>query len=416
MNVKRTQRGSAFILALATMVVMVLVVTSFSVRLESHLKSETGRLERRRADNAIQAGIARAMASLTDANLNVLDTNEEWATLGETGSVAFIVGDAQVRLQILDTTRYVNLNTATEQQLEKLNLTAEQTAALLDWREEQLQPRQLGAKDEYYNTLPTPYNTKLRRFESVSEIFLVRGFTPYFVLNPPENTTASLISAGNAADQPSLASLLTTDSQSPNLRADGSERVNLNQAQNAQLVQAGISNQAAQAIVQRRNTQGQFTSFSQVFNVNGINVQDAETLMNVATVTAETFLPGKININTAPEAVIRTIPDITEDQVQGILSRQGTFEEFGELAQVPGFSTNALSQLVDYFTISCQTFLIRLEGRKGTVTSYMEAVVTVTNGQPKLIKMNRPLQRNPLVLWEWEDEAITDQTLMEPTN
>ena len=322
---KSKQQGSAFMLALATMVILTLVVTSFSIRLDSHLKSESIRVDRRKTDLAIQAGLSRAMAALVAANVNVTTTTDEWVNLGERGSVAFQVGDAEVRMEILDTARFVNLNTASQEQLERLNLTDDQVASILDYREDQLQPRQLGAKDEYYNTLTTPYNVKLRRFDSVTELLLVREFTPNDLLFPPQNTNGSALLSGNIEDQPAPIDILTTESLSPNRRQDGTERVNLNIAQNAQLVQAGISNQAAQAIVQRRNTQGQFTSLNQVFAVNGLNLQDAEVILNVATISAENFLAGKININTAPEAVLRTIPELTDDQVQGILTRQGSF-------------------------------------------------------------------------------------------
>lgn len=403
-------------LALATMVILTLVVTSFSLRLDSHIKSESSRIDRRKTELAIQAGLSRAMASLVDANINVTTTSDEWFNLGETGSIAFTVADSSVRIQIIDTTRFVNLNTATEEQLVQLNFTENQVAAILDWREDQLQPRQLGAKDEYYNTLTTPYNVKLRRFDSVSELLLVRDFTPADVLFPPQNNGGNALLTGNIEDQPAPIDILTIESRSPNRRQDGTERVNLNIAQNPQLVQAGISNQAAQAIIQRRNTQGQFTSLNQVFAVNGLNLQDAEVILNVATISAENFLNGKINVNTAPEAVLRTIPEITDDQVQGILTRQGSFEQLGDITEVPGISTNTLQQLADFLTIGSQTFLIRLEGRRGPARSYAEAIVNIVDGQPRLLQLNRPIERDPLTRWGWEIDPLSDQSLLEEPN
>lgn len=410
---KSKQSGSAFVLAVGTMLVLALVVAAFSVRLESHIRAESNRIGRLKAEAAVQAGIARAMATLTSANLNALDTTEEWATIGNAGSEEFQVGSAYFRLQIIDSTRFVDINSATEEQLTKMNLTDEQAATLLDWREDQLQPRALGAKDEYYNNLATPYNARLRRFESINELFLVKGFTPQLVLQPPQNLTSNQLATGSAEDQPTLAELITVDSVSPNTRADGSQRVNLNVAQNQQLVQAGIRNQAAQAIVQRRNTQGQFTNFNQVFNVAGINSQDAETLLNVATVTNETTLAGKININTASEQVLRTIPNLTEQEVSGIVQRSGQFRSLGELVSNAGLNTNVLGQVADFFTIGSSSFQILVEGRSGPTKVFWIAHVTVTNGEPRLTKMDRPLQRNPLALWGWADTASTTSTLIQ---
>ncbi|MFM9873603.1 MAG: helix-hairpin-helix domain-containing protein [Fimbriimonadaceae bacterium] len=412
---KRTkQSGAALMLAIFTMVALLLIVTTFSLRLDSHIKSETNRLDQRKADLAIEAGIARAMAAITDADVNVTNNTDEWVTLGQSGAESFTVGDSTVRMQILDSTRFVNINTATEAQLQRMNLSDDQVAALLDWREEQLQPRLTGAKDEYYNNLQTPYNTRLRAMESITDLFLVKGFTPYLILNPPENTTSNILSTGSTGEATPLVDMITVDSQSPNVRADGSQRVNLNVAQNAQLVQAGLSNQVAQAIVQRRNTQGQFTSFNQVFGVAGLTPQNAKTILNIATITNETTLIGKININTAPDFVLRSIPEFTEDVVQAIISRQGTFTELGDLADIPGISTNTLNQVADLFTISCQSFVVRLEGIKGTTHSFMEATITITGGQAKVTKMFRPLQRNPLTLWAWDEEATSETPLLDP--
>lgn len=412
-RIRNKQTGAALMLAIFTMVALLLIVTTFSLRLDSHIKTETSRIDQRKADRAIEAGIARALAALTEADVNAINNTDEWVTIGENGSQAFTVGDASVRLQILDTTRFVNLNTAPEEQLERMNLTEEQVAAILDWREEQLQPRLLGAKDEYYNNLDTPYNTRLRTMESITDLFLIRGFTPYLVLNPPENTTSNILSTGSTGEAIPLIDMITVNSQSPNLRADGTQRVNLNVAQNAQLVQAGLSNQVAQAIIQRRNTQGQFTSFNQVFAVAGLTPDNAKTLLNIATITNETILTGKININTAPEYVLRSIPELTEDQVQAIISGQGSFTELGDLADISGISTNVLNQVADLFTISCQSFVVRVEGIRGTTHSYMEANVLITDGVPKITKLSRPLQRNPLSQWGWEQDATAETPLLE---
>lgn len=400
-------------LALVTMLVMTLVITSFSIRLDSHLKNETLRLERRKSELALQAGLARAMAALSAADINLTNTNDEWYTLGNNGSEEFTVGDTAVRVQIVDTTRFVNLNTMTEEQLRLFNLSEEQIATLLDWRSEELQPRLQGAKDEYYNTLAEPYNVKLRNFDTVSELLLVKGFTPITLFEPPTNLSGSALSTGNIANQPAMAELITTDSLTANLRADGEPRLNLNVASNAQMVQEGFRNQAAQAILQRRQTQGQFTSLGQVFTVPGLNLQDAEVILNIGTVTAEESLVGKLNINTVSEEVLRTIPDLTEDQIQGIISQQGSFQQLGDLAQVNGFSTNTLRDFADYFCIGSQTYLVRLKGRKNSAFTFLEAVVTITDGQAKIIKMNRPIYRDPQLVWGWDPEPTQTTTLME---
>lgn len=399
-------------LAVLAMAVLLVIVTGFSARFQEHMLVSTHRIDQRQADHAVDAGIARGLAALADANIDVVTTSDEWYTLGQNGSEEFVVGPASFRIQIIDSTRLVNLNVAGEEQLRRFNLTDEQVDSLLDWRNLELQPRPQGAKDEYYNSLAVPYNTKLRGLDTMSELLLVKGFTATTLFEPPTNLSGNALSTGNIEDQTPLAAISTVDSASPNTQADGTERLNLNTAQNAQMVQAGIRAQAAQAIIQRRG--GGFTSMNEVFDVPGLNIQDAEAILNVGTITNEPTVLGKININTASQEVLRTIPNLSEDQVQGIASRTGTFQSLGELADSTGFTTNVLAQVADFFTIGASTFILRIEGRRGSASSFMEAVVQVTaEGGAQVIKMNRPLSRNPRADWGWEDEPTSQTVLIE---
>jgi hypothetical protein len=56
-------------------------------------------------------------------------------------------------------------------------MTEDVAAAIMDWQDENQDPSTSGAEDEYYATLPEPYTTKSDRFETVEELLLVRGMT-----------------------------------------------------------------------------------------------------------------------------------------------------------------------------------------------------------------------------------------------
>ncbi len=58
----------------------------------------------------------------------------------------------------------------------------EETAAtvsdsILDWRDEDDLHRESGAEDQYYESLPRPYESKDGRFDAIEELLLVRGVT-----------------------------------------------------------------------------------------------------------------------------------------------------------------------------------------------------------------------------------------------
>jgi general secretion pathway protein K len=50
--------------------------------------------------------------------------------------------------------------------------------SILDWRDKDNLHRLNGAEDDYYRSLPTPYDCKDDDFDSVEELLMVRGITP----------------------------------------------------------------------------------------------------------------------------------------------------------------------------------------------------------------------------------------------
>lgn len=408
---KRT--GAAYITSLVVLVVITLVVTTLSTRLSTHIRTERIRIEERRALDMAYAGIARALVSIQTAEPNFTTTTDEWLTLGNAGSEFFQVGRGGFRIEIIDAGAYLNLNTVTEEMLRNLSLTEEQIAALLDWREEGFQPRPLGAKDEYYNALNVPYNTKLGRFETVDELLLVKGFTPQDLFVPRENITGQLLLPGTPEDQPALSELFTVDSLSLNVDEEGNQRVNVNTADDDALEDAGIEDNLAEAIIAFRNTQGTFETLGQVFQVPGVTNDQAEDILNNLTITNDQFVPGKINLNTADEAVLNAIPNISVDLVQDILSRQGTIEQLGELATMPGVDNQQLQDLADLFTVNSQAYIVRVEGQFGPARYALEAVVVLDEGVPKVQKVQRPLFSDYLVRWDWPDTTTIETVLLE---
>jgi hypothetical protein len=57
-------------------------------------------------------------------------------------------------------------------------MTAEIADAILDWMDDDDQPRPSGAELEYYGQLTPPYEPRNANFDSIDELLLVRGVTP----------------------------------------------------------------------------------------------------------------------------------------------------------------------------------------------------------------------------------------------
>lgn len=116
-------------------------------------------------------------------------------------------------------------------------MDAEIADAILDWIDEDTEPRPLGCEDEYYQTLPSPYAAANGPLRSVEELLLVRGVTPQLLfgadtnrngvldLDEQQRTTSSIDTDGALG----WASYLTIHGAETNKTAAGLDRVNVNQ-------------------------------------------------------------------------------------------------------------------------------------------------------------------------------------------
>lgn len=417
------------VIALAILAGLVGIVASVAASHTLAIRAEADRINAMRARTAAEAGIQRALAAIAgtiQSDDNTTGTSngstiagqaqmqtDEWYTLGNKGDERFHVGNGSFRIEIVDAASLVNINTALEAQLDLMPLLQEQIDALLDWREVSTTARTDGAKDEYYNNLTKPYNTKLRRFDSVDELLDVRYFTATDIWQITTNQTTA-ISLPSLADgrQPVLADLITTDSFSNMLRPDGTAMINISGTgfTEQQLTQAGLTQSAAALFANRGSG---YTTLSSALQ----QVQQGElgTALDVLATTGAPRMEGKINLNTASEAVLMTIPNMTEDLAQGIVNYQPTgFTKLSDLLQVSGFSDPAtIRNFADYFSVRSQVFLVRVVGEAGETRVDLVAVVDTSSGKPRIIKMlDQPYADMP-TRWGWQPQPTTDTTLTE---
>lgn len=412
---RRTQRGVVFVLTLAVLTALVLVLVAASAAHRQAATAEANRIGLRRAELAARAGIQRGIAALGTQAASPTTTQDEWATLGNAGSDNFIDGSSHFRMQIVDAASLINLNTATEAQFQKLPLTQEQIDCLLDFREAGTTPRADGAKDEFYNALPNGYNTKLQPFETVDELLQVRDFTPEVLYQPQTNTISSstpLVAESNGVT-PVLADLLTVDSVSTAVSSAGANLPALRTVPNQAALQRILGNPVlATAVFNQRQT---FTSMGQVLRLPGFTTATARALVN-SYMVGNTNQQGRINLNTATDNVLNTIPNLSPDIVNAIISRQSSgFSQLGDVFDVPGYTIAMAQTSIDSFAVNSSVFLIRVEGISGTSRVPLEAVVSISSTQPpRILRINRPVQPDVATSrWGWPTTTTSDVSLKE---
>lgn len=398
------RRAGVMILTLVVLAAVTALLASAVARENAEVRSTITRLELRRARLAAESGVQRALALFLAQDPNLVSQQDDWFQFGNESADRFLIGNDSFRIQVVDASSRVNLNTAPESDLQNLGLSTEQIDSLLDWREEGTTPRTEGAKDEYYNSLANPYNAALRRLSTLDELLLIKGFDPNSLIQVPETSNTS-----GVTPRP-LYSLATVDSFAPNTDAQGQQKQNLNQAQVGQLVQRGIPIQVAAAIIARRNqVGGQFTSFAQVLTVNGMTNEAAGAIVDGFSLTGAPRSEGLINVNTATADVLMSVTGMTSDVADAIISRQSAgITALSELLQVPGFTVQLLAATADRLTTKSETFLVRVIGQSGTSQTALEAVISINGGTPKIVKVMDTPVRDMRALWGWPDEATND--------
>ena len=414
------KRGLVMVVTLAALAGVVMGVAIFANNQNNAVQISINRNELRRARVAALAGMQYAMNSIqavADAPQDPVTSEDDWAVLGQEGSETFILGNESFRIQIVDNSTFLDLNTVTEAQLLNLNLTQEQIDSLLDWREQGTNPRTEGAKDEYYNGLSKPYNTHLNRFQTVLELLNVKGFNPQTLFQVNTNTIST---SANAVTDIPLYDLIGLDcfSTASNPEGDGKANINLptltaqQLAQNAQIPQAN-----AQTIIQQRGLQPnqQFPNLSTVINLPGF--QNNQTLIRSVldrmTTSATERVEGRINVNTATSSVLQTIPGISQDLAEQIVSNRpsGGYRLLSELLTVSSDSA-FVGAVADSLCVNSQSFLIRIIGKAGRMTVAIQALVTISDSVPTITRIEDAPFPDMASRWNWQEPA-TETTLLE---
>jgi type II secretory pathway component PulK len=427
---RRSERGAIFVITLAILTTLVAIVASVAISENVALQQEDNRVQHAKALAAAKAGIQQAIETISDEGTNGSTTSttstsvtgasvdlpsasqltDDWATIGTTGNDRFIVGDCSFRLQIVDACSKINLNTVTATQLQNMPLDQEHMDALTDWRSTGQNALPDGAKDAYYNGLQNPYQTAVEPFATVDELLDVRYFTPADVFDPPTDETSNPLPDFADGRTPVLYELFTADSIGGAYNTQGTALPALSSATLATLTRAGLGT-AAQTIFTARAS----ATWAALLRTVRLTGAQLTALLTNFTIGSET---GRININTAPAAVLQTIPNLTSDIAQSIVNQQQTgFPNMGSLLTVSGLTTaTSVQNFLDYFTVKSQTFLVRVVGTCGTAQVPLQATLSVTTAATGSTVTIQSMDEQPFNdmtgRWGWQATTNNDIQLL----
>lgn len=184
----------------------------------------------------IRYGLQNESARL---NLNVLPTLEESGSA--LSAVTALAGGAMGDTGLGDLAGAEGASTdnlARSLLLSLPGMTEEIADCILDYIDEDEEPRDFGVEAEYYESLPSPYSPKNGPLDSVEELLLVKGVTPFHlfgadanrngVIDASEQQMNASIQGGDASMSLGWSAYLTVYSLENNKRDDGTPRININ--------------------------------------------------------------------------------------------------------------------------------------------------------------------------------------------
>lgn len=405
------RRAAVLILVLWALVILSLLAGGISFAPKQDLAVANIERDRITAHYLARAGVERAMAELMIDSPDIDTLKDTWcddeeifhdaALAGGTYSVIHDDGEDSPSpvYGASDESAKLNVNVATREQLMKLpDMTASIAGAILDWRSSGEKPEPDGAPAGYYAALPHPYKIRNGPFRTVRELLLVRDVDTDLFYGEDTNGNGLLdLNANSKGNSDGLLqrgwfAYLTIYSYEKNGDAKGVKRLNINTASAGEISQRlNLETWAAESIIKARQKK-QFEHLVDLLNVQrdpdvrkdsgkGYNArsdfeQDQPVTRSIfkqiadsVTLKDEDSLPGRINLNTAPHAVLKTLPGVEDALVDTIIETRNSgdgFRSIGDLLDVPGVNTDLFGKVEDCITVRSSVFRVVSMGRSSS--------------------------------------------------
>ncbi len=264
----RHRRGSVLLIVLVIVAVLTLAAYNYTHMMMTEFEAATMYGSDVQAREAADSGVeyvATMLGNRTDPALENLQHNPS-LFMGKTvvpsprarGTARFTViapvenstrGNS-IRYGLMDESAKLNLNLLLTMKLEDeqihtllLNIpgmTIETADAILDWIDTDDTKRPYGAESETYEGMTPPYKAKNGPLESLDELLMVKGVTPALLYGEDANRNGLLepneddgdasppVDNRNGVLDHGWVAFLTAHGRESNLRADGTEKIHLN--------------------------------------------------------------------------------------------------------------------------------------------------------------------------------------------
>ena len=342
---RQAQQGMVLVIVLWIVLGLVAVVLLFSEGMRMEYQASANSVSALEAEQSVEG--ARRYLTYVLSNLDTPGTVPTTDTFAAEevpidNTLFWLIGRSDEDVSSTDTPEFgfvdeaakLNLNTATREMIEALpNMTTEVAAAIMDWRNPPNQAQPDGAQTEVYSTGTPAYECKNAPFESVGELRLVKGVTQALLYGADVNRNGILDTNETLSSEygdlwRGLLDFVTVYTREPNKQADGSPRIDVRKANNPELrtlLQEKLNAaRAAEIWTAVRPRATRIRSLLEFYNIGSITVDEAALIEDSLTAASGDFVPGLVNVNTAPREVLACIPGISEKYADALVTLRKT--------------------------------------------------------------------------------------------
>jgi len=345
MNAARTEiRGTVLIVTMWVMLVLAGLVLVFARAMRVEAIASANYLASLQARAALEGAVQFVFAQVDAPASSSVSAAETPCEAVEVGQDFFWIlrpdleDDRTYSFGIVDEASKINLNSASMEMLLKLpGMTAELAAAIRDWRDGDSDVSPGGAESEYYLLLPEPYYCKNAPFETVEELFLVKGASQQLLYAEDANRNGVLDYNENDASQsePSdnkdghldrgFFDCVTVYSVEPNVSESGEARINVNDAASRDLpavLRKVIEGDRFFQVMDRVRSRRPFRNVLDFYFRTGLEMSEFEQIADRLTTRREKNLVGLVNVSTAPRQVLLCLPALDESDVEALMAKR----------------------------------------------------------------------------------------------
>lgn len=193
---RRGERGVALLMAIVAVFLLSLVVMDTRAGVDLYERIAYSMADELQTQYLARSGLSLLQGGLEEDDPAVDSFSDDWALVNKAGSVplgdlGWVVARVEDEEGKLDVNRLVDSEGSPDEEspdsmfyrlrtlLDSLGLPPDRSDeivdSLIDWIDPDSSPRPNGAEDEYYSTLPVPYECPNGAFKTIGELALVKG-------------------------------------------------------------------------------------------------------------------------------------------------------------------------------------------------------------------------------------------------